>query len=107
MSLGAGVYEEAVFRLGILGALAALLENLLGVARWVALAVGLAVSAVLFSAMHHIPPYGDPFEVGVFLFRLLAGVFFGLVFWFRGFAVAVYTHALYDMYVLLVRSTRA
>jgi hypothetical protein len=103
MSLGAGVYEEAVFRLGILGALAALLENLLGVARWVALAVGLAVSAVLFSAMHHIPPYGDPFELGVFFFRLLAGVFFGLVFWFRGFAVAVYTHALYDMYVLLVR----
>jgi hypothetical protein len=41
--------------------------------------------------------------VGLFTFRLLAGVFFGLLFWFRGFAVAVYTHALYDVYVLLVR----
>jgi hypothetical protein len=30
-------------------------------------------------------------------------VIFGLLFWFRGFAVAVYTHALYDLYVLLVR----
>jgi membrane protease YdiL (CAAX protease family) len=103
MSLGAGVYEEAVFRLGIMTGVVVLLEKLLGLARWIAVVVALAVSATLFSAMHHIPPYGDPFEVGVFLFRLLAGVFFGLAYWSRGFAVAVYTHALYDIYVLLVR----
>jgi membrane protease YdiL (CAAX protease family) len=69
----------------------------------VAVAVALIVSSVLFSAMHHIPPYGDPLQLGVFVFRILAGCFFGLVYWFRGFAVAVYTHALYDIYVLLVR----
>jgi len=28
---------------------------------------------------------------------------FATIFWTRGFAVAVYTHALYDLYVLLVR----
>jgi hypothetical protein len=103
MSLGAGVYEEAVFRLGIMTAVAVLLEKVLGLGRWVAVTVALLVSAGLFSAMHHIPPYGDPFTISVFTFRVLAGVFFGLVFWFRGFAVAVYTHALYDIYVLLVR----
>ena len=103
MSLGAGVYEEAVFRLGILTGVAVLLEKVLGLNRWIAVTVALLVSAVLFSAMHHIPPYGDPFTISVFTFRVLAGVFFGLVFWFRGFAVAVYTHALYDLYVLLVR----
>jgi hypothetical protein len=53
--------------------------------------------------MHHIPPYGDPLHVGVFVFRALAGCFFGLIYWSRGFAIAVYTHALYDIYVLLVR----
>jgi hypothetical protein len=103
MSIGAGVYEEAVFRLGIMAGIAAVLTGVLGLGRWIAVALALAVSAVLFSAMHHIPPYGDPFSVGVFTFRMLAGVFFGLLFWFRGFAVAVYTHALYDLYVLLVR----
>jgi len=92
-----------VFRLGIMVGVAAVLEKLLGIGRWMALTVALGVSAVLFSAMHHIPPYGDPFSVGIFTFRVLAGVFFGLLFWFRGFAVAVYTHALYDLYVLLVR----
>lgn len=103
MSLGAGVYEETVFRLGLLAGITAVLERGLGMRRWVAGAIGLAVSSVLFSAMHHIPPYGDPFTMGVFTFRILAGACFGLLFWFRGFAVAVYTHALYDLYVLLVR----
>jgi membrane protease YdiL (CAAX protease family) len=103
MSLGAGVYEETVFRLVLLGGLVALSQRVLGLARWVALIIGLCISSLLFSAMHHIPPYGDPLQVGIFTFRVLAGVCFGLLFWFRGFAVAVYTHALYDLYVLLVR----
>jgi len=103
MSLGAGVYEETVFRLGIMAGVTALLERGVGLRRWVAAAIGLAISSVLFSAMHHIPPYGDPFTIGVFTFRVLAGACFGLLFWTRGFAIAVYTHALYDLYVLVVR----
>jgi hypothetical protein len=103
MSIGAGVYEETVFRLGFLGGLAKLMEKVGGLGRWVAIPVAFLLSAAAFSAMHHLPPYGDPISVGLFTFRLLAGVFFGLLFWFRGFAVAVYTHALYDIYVLLIR----
>jgi membrane protease YdiL (CAAX protease family) len=103
MSVGAGVYEETVFRLLLLGGIAWLLERALGLARWVALVVAFLVSSLLFSAMHHIPPYGDPLHLGVFTFRFLAGMCFAALFWYRGFAVAVYTHALYDLYVLLVR----
>jgi membrane protease YdiL (CAAX protease family) len=103
MSLGAGVYEETVFRLGIMTGIVALLTRVLGLRRWLAVVLALIVSAALFSAMHHIPPYGDPFRVGLFLFRLLAGICFGLIYWYRGFAVAVYTHALYDLYVLIVQ----
>ena len=103
MSLGAGVYEETVFRLGLMTGIVVLLAKVIGIRRWIAIALALVVSSILFSAMHHIPPHGDPLHLGVFLFRVLAGVFFGLVYWFRGFAVAVYTHALYDVYVLVVR----
>ena len=62
-----------------------------------------AVSSVAFSAVHHIPPYGDPLRLDIFTFRVLAGLFFGALFWLRGLAVAVYTHAFYDVYVLLIR----
>jgi hypothetical protein len=103
MSLGAGVWEETIFRLGIMTGAAVLLERVLGLGRWIAVALALLISSVLFSAMHHIPPYGDPLQLGIFVFRVLAGCFFGLVYWSRGFAIAVYTHALYDIYVLLLR----
>jgi hypothetical protein len=103
MSLGAGFWEETTFRLGLLSGIAALGQKMIGLRRPVAFFIALGVSSFLFSAAHHIPPYGDPLALGVFTFRLLAGVFFGLLFWFRGFAVAAYTHALYDIYVLVLK----
>jgi len=103
MSIGAGVYEETVFRLGLVGGTVALLSKVLNLHRWLAVAIAFVVSSLLFSAMHHIPPYGDPLHLGIFTFRFLAGLCFATIFWTRGFAVAVYTHALYDLYVLLVR----
>lgn len=103
MSLGAGVYEETVFRLGILTGLMVLFDRVIGMRRWISLPLALLLQAALFSGMHHIPPYGDPLHVGIFVFRLLAGVCFGLLYWYRGFAIAVYTHALYDLYVFLVK----
>lgn len=103
MSLGAGVYEEIVFRLGLLGGIFALATRAFGWGRWASVALAFAVSSILFSAVHHIPPYGDPLRLDIFTFRILAGVFFGVLFWLRGLAVAVYTHALYDVYVLLIR----
>jgi hypothetical protein len=102
MSVGAGVWEETIFRLGLLSGITAFCERVLGTRRLVAVSLGFAVSAFVFSAVHHIPPYGDPLHLGVFTFRFLAGICFGLLFWFRGFAVAVYTHAFYDLYVLVL-----
>lgn len=103
MSLGAGVYEEIVFRLGLLGGLYAFGRRALAWRPSVAAVVAFAISSFAFSAVHHIPPLGDPLSLDVFTFRVLAGVFFGLLYWFRGLAVAVYTHAFYDIYVLLIR----
>ena len=103
MSLGAGVYEEIVFRLGLMGGLFFLANRVLKWGRVASAVVALGLSALAFSAVHHIPPYGDPISLNVFTFRALAGIFFGLLYWFRGLAVAVYTHALYDLYVLIIR----
>jgi hypothetical protein len=104
MSVGAGVYEETVFRLGLLTGLALLFERVFRLQRFVAVSGAFLLSSMAFSAVHHLGPYGDKLALGIFTFRLLAGLLFGLLFWFRGFAVAVYTHTLYDVMVLVFRS---
>ncbi len=100
VSAGAGLHEELVFRVGILGGLAALLLRWTGLGRALALTVALLASAALFSAAHHVPPHGEPFTAFAFVYRLLAGVLFGIIYLRRGFATAVYTHFLYDVLVL-------
>lgn len=96
--LGAGVYEEALFRLLLVplffGALRVLQAP-------VVLASTLAVtaSALLFSLAHHAGTPGEAFTWFAFIFRWLAGVFFAWVFVVRGFGVAVGTHTAYDVLV--------
>ncbi len=98
ISAGAGFHEELIFRLFLMGGLAWLLTGLTGKRRaWL---IALAVSSVLFSLAHHIGPSGEAFTFAAFIYRCLAGVFFALVYQVRGFAVAAWTHALYDVYVL-------
>jgi len=103
MSLGAGVHEEMVFRLGLMGGGTAALM-LAGLGRPAAVLIALAASSLLFSAAHHAGPLGEPFDQTVFVYRSLAGVAFGLIFYFRSLAHAVYAHFLYDAYVMFVHS---
>ena len=102
LAAGAGVHEELVFRLFMVGGGIWIGVKLLGLPRWLAIALAFAVSSVLFSAAHHVIG-GEPFHMGAFVYRVLCGLFFAALFQTRGFAVAVYTHALYDIYVLIVR----
>lgn len=98
ISAGAGFHEELLFRVLLLGGLAWLLTGITGPKRAWALAI--VLSSVMFSLAHHIGPVGEAFSFAAFVYRTLAGVFFALVYQVRGFAVAAWTHALYDVYVL-------
>ena len=95
---GAGVHEELVFRLALMGGLIAALSRT-RLSRKVIVVVALVISSVLFSAAHHIGSYGEPFTQHAFAFRCLAGLVFGLVFYFRSLAHAVYAHTFYDLLV--------
>ena len=103
MSLGAGVYEETVFRLGLLSGCIVLFDKVLGMSRWAAVLGAFLFSSVVFSLVHYLPPSGDPWSFGSFTFRMLAGMAFATLFKLRGFAVAVYTHAFYDVFVLVLQ----
>jgi hypothetical protein len=97
ISAGAGLHEELVFRLIGVGGLSWLLTGVTGEKR--AFLAALLLSSLTFSLAHHIGPHGEAFAFDAFVYRSLAGVFFALVYQIRGFAVAAWTHALYDVYV--------
>jgi len=102
VSLGAGIYEELLFRVLLVGALAATARALLG---WRPLTAGVTatfVGAAIFSAFHYLGPYGDRWQLYSFAFRMVAGLFFSGLYLARGFGITAWTHALYDVLLLLM-----
>jgi membrane protease YdiL (CAAX protease family) len=99
LSLGAGVFEELVFRLGLFACGAALFRTVLRLPHPVAMLLSGIVSSLVFSAAHHVGALGEPFAWNVFIYRSIAGAAFATLFYFRSLAHAVYTHAFYDVYV--------
>ena len=99
--LGAGVYEELLFRLCLIPAVYVALRIFL-VPRRPAVFVSVVATSVLFSLAHYAGSVADPFTWFSFVFRTTAGLFFALLFVYRGFGVAVGTHAMYDVIVGLV-----
>lgn len=100
VSLGAGLYEELVFRVLLMGGVAWGLRRL----GWQPVAAGLAAlaaSSLLFSLFHYVGPGGEPFALASFAFRCTAGAVLAGLYWVRGFAVTAWTHALYDLFLVL------
>ncbi len=103
LAIGAGVYEELFFRLFLLGGTLWLLDRHSDIEwRWAALAA-IVLSSTIFSAAHYVGPAGqrEVFSAAGFGFRYLAGVLLGLIYLQRGLGIAVYTHAFYDILVVL------
>lgn len=103
VSLGAGLYEELLFRVLLVGALVWAGRKAFG---WGPVASGVFATmagALIFSAFHYIGPFGDRVELGSFVFRTIAGCAFSALYILRGFGITAWTHALYDIMLLVTR----
>ncbi len=100
ISLGAGVYEEILFRLLLLSALYLVFVKVLRINAIIGSLCSILICASIFSIMHYIGSTGDTFTISSFLFRLTAGIVLSAIFVFRGLGIAVYTHAIYDVLVI-------
>lgn len=101
MSLGAGLYEEIAFRVGLFGGGALLIRFFFGTGPRFMLTLGWAVgAAMLFSGWHYVGPMADAFDMRTFTFRATCGVVLTAIYAWRGFASAVWTHAVYDIWIL-------
>ena len=59
------------------------------------------VASALFSGWHYFGEFGEVFELRSFVFRFVCGLVFTVIYAFRGFAPVVWTHALYDVWVMV------
>jgi hypothetical protein len=104
LSLGAGLYEEIAFRVGLYDVgrrlLLAMMPEALPSQRTLASLGWAALAAAVFSGWHYFGQFGEPFELRSFVFRWVCGLVFTLIYAFRGFAPVVWTHALYDIWVM-------
>ena len=102
VALGAGIYEELLFRVLLVGGLSLFARRMLGWRPAPAGILAATLGAVIFSAFHYVGAYGDAFTLSSFLFRLIAGLLFSAMYLLRGFGITAWTHALYDTFLLVV-----
>ena len=100
LSLGAGLFEEIVFRVILLNLLFFLFQYLFKKKITISI-LSVLIASLLFSLSHYVGSMGESLELYSFVFRWIAGMLFTVLYFIRGFAITAYTHALYDIWVLV------
>jgi hypothetical protein len=106
--IGAGIYEELVFRLILICILMLLFQDVLRLSHKNSIILSVLVSAALFSAHHHIVLVNGQLALSAafngteFGFRTIAGVYFAILFAIRGFGITAGTHAFYDIIATII-----
>ena len=100
LSIGAGLYEELIFRV-------LLVNGLIIIFGWMSFGNGwkhvgaMILAALILSAVHYLGSYGDQFTLSSFMFRFLFGLALNGLLIFRGFGIAAWTHSMYDVIVVI------
>ena len=97
LALGAGIYEELVFRLYLIVGLLRLLESGLRLPKKISNPVAIALSALVFAVCHFSPIGGEPFAWQHFLMLVLAGAYLALIFLRRGLGVVTGCHVAFNL----------
>ncbi len=102
VSIGAGLYEELIFRMALIAVLHTLLVDLLRWKEGPAITVSVLLAAVAFAVYHPLRDATGAIDWPKAVAYLVIGAYFGAVFAFRGFGIVVGVHAAYDIAVLLM-----
>ena len=100
LAVGAGLYEEMLFRVLLISGIASILGFIFqwghSMRRW----TGMIIAAGIFSAFHFIGEYGDYFTFNIFLVRFFAGIVLGVLYFYRGFGITSWAHSIYDLMIV-------
>ena len=101
LSLGAGIYEELVFRLAALTLLHLILLDVLKMPKRTGYLLMVVISSLAFAFYHYLG--SEVFSWRSLVFRTLAGAYFAGLFMLRGFGITAFSHSCYDIYVVFLR----
>lgn len=102
ISIGAGIYEELLFRLVAIALFHTIAADLLRIRDGTAKVIAVFAAAVAFALYHDVMLPGGGLDPGRLAIYTLAGLYFGTVYILRGFGIVVAVHALYDLAVLVL-----
>ena len=100
LAVGAGIYEEILFRVVLIVLFNYILALVFQWEYYFKNAVSIVISFICFSLFHFIGEFGDYYSFNIFMVRFLAGIYLGILYFFRGFGITAWTHSLYDLIVL-------
>ena len=106
VSVGAGLYEEFLFRMILIAGIHTIVCNVFKQSEVVGLGIGIFVSAILFALYHDLPNAGTLSPIVLFFF-FGAGVYLGFLYVIRGFGIAAATHAVYDVIATILLVSEA
>ena len=95
LSIGAGIWEEILFRLFIFTFIYKIIKYYVSI-DFYNLFISVFLSSIIFSTFHYVGINSDIFNIHSFIIRFLGGVFLSLLFYYRGFGIASISHISYD-----------
>ena len=98
LSIGAGLYEELIFRFFLLFFLSKSFIFIFKMKEFSSLLLSIIASSVLFSLFHYIGQ--ESFNSYSFTLRFIAGIYLSSIYINRGFGIVALTHAFYDLFVI-------
>lgn len=102
ISIGAGLYEELLFRMVAMAALHLVFVDLARMTERVGITLAIVLTAGAFAVYHDVTTPDGQVQVLRAVSLLCAGAYFGVVYWLRGFGIVVALHAMYDIFALVV-----
>jgi len=106
LAVGAGIYEEILFRVILIFLFNYIFALVFQFEYYFKNAVSIILASVCFSLFHFIGDFGDHYSFNIFMVRFLAGIYLGILYFFRGFGITAWTHSLYDLIVLTYITTQ-
>jgi hypothetical protein len=100
LAIGAGIYEELLFRLYLISGCVVLFADVIGLPRKSSLTLAIIIPALLFAGCHVRPIGAEVFEWAPFVCRVAAGLYLSAVYLSRGFGIAVGAHAAHNLLLL-------